>query len=82
MMRKCWEMDPNKRPSFKVLYSITSKYIERIAGYLVMEFNPFEVSGGGRVKSAAMDEHEREKKDENGGIDAAVVSQVTPASAQ
>ena len=29
------------RPSFKEMYTITSKYVESIAGYLDMGFNPF-----------------------------------------
>ena len=41
MMRKCWDMEPDKRPSFKELHTITSKYIEQIAGYLDLGFNPF-----------------------------------------
>ena len=40
-MRKCWEKTPQDRPSFKELHTTTSKYIEHIAGYLGMEFNPF-----------------------------------------
>ena len=43
MMRQCWESVPEERPSFKTLYSNTSKIIEGIAGYLEMEFNPFTV---------------------------------------
>ena len=41
MMMKCWELLPENRPSFKELYENTSKYIEHIAGYLEMGFNPF-----------------------------------------
>ena len=48
MMRKCWEKAPNDRPTFKELYSSISKYIEHIAGYLDMGFNPFS---GGEGKS-------------------------------
>ena len=40
-MMKCWDIVPEKRPCFKELYMITSKHIERIAGYLEMGFNPF-----------------------------------------
>ena len=76
MMRKCWEMDPSKRPSFNELHTLTSKYIERIAGYLEMEFNPF--SRIGMVKSAIVEENETEGK--NGGIDVGVAIQVTPTS--
>ena len=47
MMRKCWEMSPENRPSFKELTRTISKYIERIAGYLEIGFNPFTVGGGG-----------------------------------
>ena len=41
MMLKCWEKLPDNRPTFKELYTNTSKYTERIAGYLEVEFNPF-----------------------------------------
>ena len=43
MMRKCWEISPDDRPTFNELYTNTSKYIEHIAGYLEMGFNPFAV---------------------------------------
>ena len=51
MMRKCWEMLPEKRPSFKDLYTNTSQYIEHIAGYLDLGFNPFAAAK--RAKSVA-----------------------------
>ena len=41
MMRKCWEIVPENRPSFSELYTITSKYVEQMAGYLELGFNPF-----------------------------------------
>ena len=48
MMWKCWETSPDDRPTFKELHKNTSKYIEHIAGYLEMGFNPF--AEGERVK--------------------------------
>ena len=50
-MRKCWEKAPNDRPTFKELYSSISKYIEHIAGYLDMGFNPFSGGEGPGQKS-------------------------------
>ena len=47
MMSKCWETSPDDRPTFKELNKNTSKYIEHIAGYLEMGFNPFD--GGERL---------------------------------
>ena len=41
MMLNCWEAVPDKRPTFKTLYTNASKIIEGIAGYLEMGFNPF-----------------------------------------
>ena len=35
-------MSPNDRPHFQELYKSTSKYVEGIAGYLELGFNPFE----------------------------------------
>ena len=55
MMRKCWEMIPEKRPSFKELRTNTSKYIEHIAGYLDLGFNPFAAAK--RAKSVSEEKH-------------------------
>ena len=76
MMRKCWEMDPKDRPTFKELHTNTSQYMERIAGYLEIQFNPF--AGRGLVQSPVVDE--RETEEEKGGFDAEVKIKVTPAS--
>ena len=38
---QCWKMSPEDRPTFKELCSSVSKFIERIAGYLEIGFNPF-----------------------------------------
>ena len=67
MMRKCWEMAASDRPTFKELYSNISKYIERIAGYLDLGFNPFT------SKKQVDDDEER-------GFDSPVTIQVIPAS--
>ena len=40
-MFQCWESVPDKRPSFKTLYTNSSTIIEGVAGYLQMHFNPF-----------------------------------------
>ena len=50
-MKRCWEKAPNDRPTFKELYSSVSKYIEHIAGYLDMGFNPFSGGEGPGQKS-------------------------------
>ena len=34
-------MPPDNRPSFKELHKNTSEYIEHIAGYLGLGYNPF-----------------------------------------
>ena len=41
MMLQCWELAPENRPPFNTLYMDTSRFIERIAGYLEIGFNPF-----------------------------------------
>ena len=41
MMQKCWEKSPKDRPTFKELHLNLNQYIEHIAGYLEMGFNPF-----------------------------------------
>lgn len=41
-MTKCWQYDPAARPTFKDIYTNTSSYITRIAGYLeIVDYNPF-----------------------------------------
>ena len=54
MMLQCWETMPDERPFFKILYKNTSKYIEGIAGYLEIGFNPFaghDLTGAGEMGS-------------------------------
>ena len=43
---QCWKMSPEDRPTFKQLCSSVSKFIECIAGYLEIGFNPFIETGG------------------------------------
>ena len=44
-MLKCWNSDPNERPSFLVLVKSISGFAEKTAGYLdVSSYNPFEAS--------------------------------------
>ena len=53
MMLQCWELVPDKRPSFKTLYKYTSNVVEGLAGYLEMGFNPFAV---GMADEAGMEQ--------------------------
>ena len=40
-MLQCWEYEPEKRPTFTELYAKTASYVERMAGYLELNFcNP------------------------------------------
>ena len=57
-MRQCWEKVPDNRPTFKELYSNISKFIEHIAGYLDMGFNPFTGGGTEEGEDASKDEME------------------------
>ena len=42
-MFKCWNSDPNERPSFSALVNSISGFAEKTAGYLdVSNYNPFE----------------------------------------
>ena len=44
-MLKCWNSDPNERPSFSTLAKSISEFAEITAGYLdVSNYNPFEAS--------------------------------------
>ena len=44
-MRQCWELEPEKRPSFSSLVKSLSKFLERIAGY--MDFSAFGAEHSG-----------------------------------
>ena len=44
-MNKCWEFQPGNRPSFSELHADISNYLGRIAGYLEINFNPFDGMG-------------------------------------
>ena len=41
IMMKCWESSPKERPSFGALYKEVTRFIERVAGYLDVGYNPF-----------------------------------------
>ena len=80
IMRKCWEMSPEDRPSFKELTKTISKYIERVAGYLEIGFNPFTVGGGGGGGgggSGGGGGKELQERDE-AGADSNILIQITP----
>ena len=51
-------MEPSDRPTFTELSSTLSKTIERIAGYLQIDFNPFTApgdKGGGEADGEEID---------------------------
>lgn len=76
MMRKCWEMPPDDRPSFKELYRDTSEYIEHIAGYLGLGYSPF--SRMGMFSSTTELEAKQMEKEEE--VESEVTIRVIPAS--
>ena len=47
-MIKCWEGSLKDRPSFSNIHEVVSRLIERVAGYLDIEYNPF--TGGEKQK--------------------------------
>ena len=59
VMILCWKMSPEDRPTFKEICCSVSKFIERIAGYLEIGFNPF--TGGGAVEGGGEEEGENEE---------------------
>ena len=65
MMKECWEALPENRPSFKQLYIIISKFIERIAGYLEIGFNPFTGDEGNSPEEDEADEEGAESEPES-----------------
>ena len=58
-MTKCWEHEPRNRPSFKELQRSTSSCIEKIAGYLEMNF----YYTGRKTTKEKEDREEEGKKD-------------------
>ena len=54
-------MAPEDRPTFRRLYLSISKFIEHMADYMQMGFNPFTV---GRVEEEKEQESGEEKKEE------------------
>ena len=74
-MMECWRAAPDDRPSFKELHTTTSKYTERIAGYLEIGFNPFAGVEGARPTS-----EEHEPKNNEDGLECTVSIQVIPPS--
>ena len=75
-MIKCWEFEPQNRPSFQQLHKNMSSYCGKIAGYLEMSFNPFKGAGG----NAGKEEEETEEKEEDDITDPRVAIQVYPSS--
>ena len=71
---ECWKAAPDDRPCFKELHTTTSKYTERIAGYLEIGFNPF----GGATTTCSSKEHE--SKDGKDELECTVSIQVIPPS--
>lgn len=59
-MIKCWEYEPDDRPSFKELHNSISGYVKMIAGYLDMSFCPTE----GEERNTAKEKEEEEEEEE------------------
>ena len=83
MMRKCWEKAPDDRPTFKELYTDISKYIERIAGYLHLGYNPFTPGFGNGVEDKNRDDDDREREemeDKEGALQFHVIPPSVPTN--
>ena len=76
MMMKCWEMKPENRPSFKELHLSISKYIERIAGYLEMGFNPFGVTSFTTSQEVESSTHKMCKEEHEYGLESKMATQI------
>ena len=63
IMKQCWQMMPEERPTFTELYLTVSNIIERMAGYLQVGYNPF-LGRGDEEKAEEMEEEEEEEKEE------------------
>ena len=84
MMLQCWDSTPDKRPSFNTLYMDTSKFIEEIAGYLEMGFNPFSGLNNAVPEEEEEDEctaHSSEADDgDDNDLDPSVTVDIIPPS--
>ena len=66
---QCWEKALESRPTFKELYSNISKYIERVAGYLDIAFNPFTAGGEGGEEGEGEEEADIKEEEEDVEVD-------------
>ena len=69
-MLKCWNSDPNERPSFSALLNSISGFAEKTAGYLdVSNYNPFEANVSTATPGAeSCDDQTEEERDNNAGV--------------
>ena len=70
-MLKCWNNDPNERPSFSALVKFISGFAEMTAGYLdISKYNPFEVNipATSTTGGEDCDNQTEEKHDTNIGV--------------
>ena len=42
LMERCWEMEPENRPTFEKIYNDITAYLERESGYLEMSLTTVE----------------------------------------
>ena len=70
IMLKCWNSDPNERPSFSALVNSISGFAEKTAGYLdVSNYNPFEANVSTATPGAEnRDDQTEEEHDANIGV--------------
>ena len=74
---QCWKMLPEDRPTFKEICCSVSKFIERIAGYLEIGFNPF--TGGGAVEGGGEEEGENKIETEKGDEASVTIKATVPS---
>lgn len=65
-MIKCWQYEPEDRPSFEELHRSISSYTKRIAGYLDMSFHSTE--GEGTEESEGLQGEEEDAMPEQGRV--------------
>ena len=53
---QCWKMSPEDRPTFKEICLTVSKFIELIASYLEIRFNPFTAAVAGEGEGEVIKE--------------------------
>ena len=77
---QCWMTAPEDRPTFKELYVTTSNYIEHMAGYLQLGFNPFAERNVGEREEGEEEKWRQTEQEEQEKVQVDDSIQLIPSS--